>query len=297
MKKKIILSVISALSIMLLLFVQCKSDHSKNSAGKDTFQIDTSDQSTDFKEYFSAPSPEEIFMFFANTSLQLNLNNLNKPDYQTNYLSTKSQSLNLGIYSSDMAYLNLFEQSTQVLQYFEAVYLLSDKLKITAIFQDSTIAKAVDNVDNLDSLIVLSNKIYLNIVDFLTDNNRENILSMISMGSFIEIMHLSLSSVSDYNKESDLIQHIADQKILVDNIFSYAEEFKGDNDVASTMNDLKAVKSIFDNLKRKENQTSGDSTKELFIEGGQEFTMTKDEFDRLKIEIEKVRANIISKSN
>lgn len=299
MKKGIRLSGIIVWSVVLILFVQCRSDHSKSSSGKDSFQIDSANQAKDFKKYFRAPSPEEVFMFFANTNLRLNLNILSKPEYQTNFLNTKTQSVNLGIYSSDMAYLNLFEQSTQVLQYFEAIYLLSDKLKITAIFQDSTIAKAVDNVDNLDSLIYLSNKIYMNIVDFLTDNNRENILSMVSIGAFVEIMHLSISSVNDYNNESDLVQHIADQKALIDNVFDYAEQFSDDVDVASTLNDMKGIKSIFDQLKKKGNtsETSTDSSQEMLIEGGPQYQMTQDEFDRLKHEVEKVRAKFISKSN
>ena len=89
----------------------------------------------------------------------------------------------------------------------------------------------------------------MNIISFCERNERSNTVDMLSAGAFTESLFLAVNLLENYDTADKLLQHLADQKYTIDNFMTFAESVKEDNpNVTSTIEDLKKIKSIYDDI-------------------------------------------------
>jgi len=297
MKKLIRISSLSGALLSLLLFSGCSGPSGQKTKydDKSILLTDSTNKEPDFVTSFNAPSPEEVLSFFENSNTNYNPNLLHIPEKATGYLDSKSQCLNLGIYMADVAYMNMFDQSGQVGPFEATVFHLSEKIKISQAFDQSLSERLLNNIGNIDSTVYLSEQIYFGIVDYLSNNGMNNTLSLISIGTYIEIMHLTLQSIDNYDAGNELIEHIEDQKMLFSQIYDFALTQSLDPGVKEVLHYLNEINAIFNHLEMVEGETTtaNDKKNTLVVSGGTSYKMNKEQFDSLKKLIESIRKDII----
>lgn len=166
---------------------------------------------------FSLPSPYQFAFFIKDLGISYNKQYLNSTANIKSYTSTFKKALNMGIYGTDLGYLNIYEQVPDAIQYFSVLKSLSQDIGIANTFDASTIQRIEKNMGNQDSLLfIISNK-YREADAYLKDNDRNSIAVLIVAGGWIESLHILCKVAKD--KPSPMIaQKIAEQKHPLDNL-------------------------------------------------------------------------------
>jgi hypothetical protein len=292
---------------LLMLALSCQSGQKKSPALIE--DVDSAGPETGIASfsqiYHLYPSPAEMLSIIDLTEVTYDENILNPPGDADKYLDTKSRSLILGVYMTDLAYSALFGRHEATLDYLEVVKSLAEEIRIDQAVDDAMIEKARNNVEFLDSLYDISNEAFMNILAYCEQNERSNTVVMLSAGAFAESMYLAVNLIDDYATADQMLQHLADQKYTIDNFMTFAESVrKEDPNVASTIEDLKRIKHLYDGIKPgsgavsiKTSESTGDDLPKKLVIGGSgdnsQPRLTKDEFEELKAAVIELRTKIV----
>lgn len=212
----LILGIITIAIVFFSCSGETKDDQIEN---KISNSID-SNASTLFKfdnTLFSMPSPYEIAFLVKKSNLEYNKGLLNPYNKSYNYITNFDKALNLGIYGSDLGYLTLYEQSSDAIQYFSVIKILSQELNIENAFDKKTVSRIESNIGNKDSLMYIVSTSYRKADQYLKDNNRNDIGVLILAGGWIESTYMLTQLAKQANKPEILIR-IAEQKHPLDNL-------------------------------------------------------------------------------
>ncbi|MBI9066647.1 MAG: hypothetical protein JEZ09_05100 [Salinivirgaceae bacterium] len=280
----------------LFSFYSCNNDKKKESVTDNTIILELDEANfTDNLTYYRFPSPEEIFEYIKLTGINYSDELVNPAYYHDKYTDTYSQTINMGIYISDLAYITMFNQQEKSLDYFEAIHYLSEAIRISSAFEDPLLNRISDNIDNVDSLVIIASDAYQDIVDYLVDNDMENKLSVLSISAFIESLYITLSYIDVYDANSEMIKRLVDQKYALSNLYEYSMQYEKDKNVKKAIVPISALKEIFDNL-QPEKQTSTkveNKGNKLILSGGTKYVISEEEFTKLKQIINDARAEFI----
>lgn len=251
MKSILSLSVKTFFAISLFVFSSCGSDNQddNNSSAQDTTATASADTSSPTHDFFySLPSPLVMAKVFKKTGLKYMDGITNSPDNVGKYSSVHSKTLNLGVYSSDLAYCVLNKQNQQASTYMEAVKRLSDELGMSSLFDsDNYLKRFKNNIDNEDSLINVVCQLKSEMDIFMKDNEKEKQTLMIFIGAWIENMYIATQLTKEANKEK-VAMRVAEQKYILNSLMDVSVNFQGDAEFKDLYHKLGELKSLFDNL-------------------------------------------------
>lgn len=243
------------------------------------------------------PSPSEIFAFMkAAGSTNADAALLNSPDNEKKYDSKKAQSLNLGIYSADLLYCSTFNVSNKVVAYFGACMRMGDKLKVATNLTDKDKARISQNAGIGDSLVAISNDLYLSSFENLENNQRGGDLSLMLAGGWVESLYLMSNMVKDFEKDKATAENISDQKLALDNLVEFMEKHADSEDVKSVLAQMKDLQAAMNEVgtTAKTNETTNTKKKKLVIGGGNKSTITKDQFEKIKTKLAEIRTSFVN---
>lgn len=293
MHAKLFKCFILVMIIPAMLVGGCQSNKGKRKPGllDDSETKDIVDRIETIKQvYHLSPSPAEMLSVIDVTDLSFDVALLNPITNQDNYLDTKSQTIGLGIYITDLAYAALFGRHEETLDYLDVVRTMAEQIRVTGAIDDELIENARNNVEYLDSLFDISNEAFINMLFFCERNDRPNTVVLLSAGAFIESLFLAVNLAGDNGQTDYIMQHLADQKYALDNLVMFAESLQDqDPNVAAVMEDIKPIKEIYDNIAVvagtttvETDETADNQPKKLVIGGGSKPTLSKKEFEKLK---------------
>ncbi len=249
--------------------------------------------------YYLIPSPEGLFSFIRDGDLKYLKDILNPTENIDKYIDTRSKELNFGIYSADLAYVSSFNKYQESVDYLSTVRTLSDEIGISAVFDENLIGRIDNIIDDQDSLLKVTSDSYFSIVRYLESSNRKKSLALIVTGGWIESIYVVTNLIDSYKPNSDAVQLLADQKLVVSNLMSYLEQNKSDDNIQRTINDLKNLQKIYESFKTEkvggDEIATTDSTK-IVVGGSRKIVMTEEQFVALKKEIAKIRNKITKNS-
>ncbi len=225
----------------LLLLSNCKNtekqDDQKNLID---INIDTSSVLFRYKNtIFSLPSPHQTTMFIKKYNIKYNGNLLNPINNYSKYTSNIKKGLNIGIYGTDLGYINTYGQTQNTLQYFLVVEKLAEDLKISTAMPEETLQNIEKNLSNNDSILKIISNTYQDIDKYLRHNNREVIGTLIIAGSWIESMYIMTQTISySIDKRSELIKLITKQKYPLDKLIKMLSPYYDQNETFTEFIDM-----------------------------------------------------------
>ncbi len=255
--------------------------------------------------YHLYPSPAEMLSVIDMSEVTFKSSLLNPASNADQYLGSKAKTYILGLYMSDLAYAALFGRHEETLDYLETVKSLAEEINIMEAVDDSMLKKARENVEYLDSLYIISNEAFMNILSYCEKNERSNTVVMLSAGAFTESLFLAVNMIDDYGSAGQMLQHLADQKYTIDNFMLFARSIESnDPGVESTIRDLEKIKSIYDGIQpgsggvtiKSSSTSDAKQPKKLLIGGADEKSqpsLTEDEFKKLKAAVVELRNGIV----
>ncbi len=264
-----------------------------------TLDAETQEQLNTAKRiFYSLPSPLETAMLIKNAGATYDELLMNPTANTSNYMTSKSRALNLGVYSTDLSYASLFDQTQATLSYIEAAKEMADGLNILNAIDEQIIRRLEENINNRDVIIDIISETLMNSSSFLKENGLEATASVVLVGGWVEGLYIAVNLVDDRNLEgSKLVERIADQKLSLDIMVRLLEQSPEDEDAMSVLEDVRELKSIFDQITLEQGEVTpveDPETKVTTLKSESSVEITRDVFNELKSKVIEIRTSYIS---
>jgi len=296
------------LAFLSMFLFGCKSGNQKQPAEESEITVDVSELNQDLFQdineakqiFYSLPSPLETAMLIRSAGAIYDEDLLNNVDNSGNYTTNKSMALNLGIYTCDLSFASLYDQTQASISYMNAAKKMADGLGILDAINDETIERLEENINNRDVIMDIISETFMNSSSYLKENDRTAIAAIVLVGGWVEGLYLATQMVPDSVslKNNKLVDRIVDQKLSLDIVMRLLADNSDNPDVQSIQKDIDDLKAIFDKIIMKTSsnlETSVDTATDVTtIKSQTQVTLTPEVFKELKKKVEIIRSNYIS---
>ncbi|MCX7954796.1 MAG: hypothetical protein N3A01_06360 [Bacteroidales bacterium] len=283
----------SILVFVVLILYSCKGTSSDENQLLDSTTI--ADQVNKAKQIiYGIPSPVETAMLMKRAGAKYSQEFLNPIENLGNYSSTLSMALNLGVYSADLSFSSMFDQSQASIKYLSACKKLADDLGILNAIDKSLITRMENNINNRDSVMEIISESFMNTNSFLKENDRGEIAAIILTGGWIEGLYIACQIVKNTSYNQELMERIADQRLSLNTLISLLNDYKNDANVKQVIPMLEKLKVIFDKIQSKSSKLEVvEKDGKTYISSTSEIVFPKEVFDELEKVTSEIRSNII----
>ncbi len=234
--------------VILLLISSCKSgDQRKAESYNDKDANEIVNRIETIKQvYHLCPSPAEMIGVIDVSNLHFDSELLNPLSSINKYSDTRSKSLALGIYATDMAYAALFARHEETIDYLDLMRHLAEEIEISDAISEDLFQKVKDNVEEADSLRSISNEAFVSLLFYCERTDSPNTFIMISAGAFVESLYLAVKLADDFKSSAHILSHISDQKYALDNLILFGESLRSmDPNIEAVLMDLRPLQEIY----------------------------------------------------
>jgi len=306
--KKITLKSPILLSVLILVFsfgCTCQQQKEKESSEDEIVRSVVIDEQllADFNKskliFYSLPSPLETAMLIKRSGATYNPDLLNDIENVSRYNTNMQMALNLGIYSADMSYSSLFDQTQSTINYMGCARQLADRLGVMEAIDEEAIHRLEENMNNREVVMDIISETFMNSNAYLTEQDRPAIAVIVLLGGWIEGLHIA-TQLTEGSMEinSKLIDRIVYQKLSLETVINLMDSYKSNADISFLMDRMNELKLIFDEVKivttsDVEAETHPDE-KLTILRSEAETFITQDTFDRLIKKVSEIRAEFVS---
>lgn len=281
-----------------LLLNSCNSNSDVTSDGKDTVSVSENEKNQKTENiFYSIPSPVELGQLMQRAGITYKKQLLHSPDHVSKYSSTNSKALNLGVYGADLSYTTISGQVQEAMLYLNAAKKLAEELGITDAFSQETMKQMENNEGNMDSLLQIISESYVASNEALKENQRSNISILVIAGGWIEVLYIGTQVAKTTVDNIKIIDLIAEQRGTLNNLVSLLETKSDDEGVSAILNELKGIKEIYDETPSNTSKaeiTTDPHTNIITIGGSSQYTLTKDQLEKITKKVESLRTQIIN---
>ncbi len=254
-KVSIIFSRISVwLIVSALLVASCKQGGKRSKDdGQATIPRDNAAFYDDIKKaekiFYTLPSPLESAMLIKSAGAIFDDAILNPTENVRNYITNRSRALNLGIYTCDLSFASLYDQTQLIIDYMSAAKSMADGLGILDAVADEDITKLEENIHDTETIMDIVSQTYLNSNSYLEDNGQPAIAAIVLTGGWIEGLYIGTQLIDMKNFENnELVVRIIDQKLSVDILLNLLESNSGHPVVDELILQVGKIKRVFDKI-------------------------------------------------
>jgi len=271
-----------------VIIIACNNNTTqKIDSNEDTLEVISKEE-----QIFQVPSPDEFINLLKEAKAEF-VSNITVPE-NYNYVDPLKQKIILGVYVSDMAYLATYNKFQETVRYFAKVKQISEQIGILQVIDKSTFDRLEQNVTNVDSITSITNNSFYNIVDKIQQNDDGKTLALISYGGWIESMYIATELAGNFSQQNQVIQQIASQKIVLNNLIKMFESLKDKSNVDEIISNLKKLLEAMNDIKAEvvEVQTKADTSK-VIIGGKTKYFIDKSTYQNIRNIIKSIREEII----
>lgn len=238
----------------VFMFTACKGG---KKAPQENLEVDISEKEAimqDIKQaekiFQALPSPLESAMLIKSAGAGFEEKLLNPVSSVNNYVTNKAMALNLGIYTCDLSFASLYEQTQLLIDYMNAAKKMADGLGILDAIEQEDIDRLEENINNSEVIMDIVSQTFLNSNSYLEDNGQPATAAIVLTGGWIEGLYIStqLVNMNDFNGNK-LVGRIIDQKLSIDILLDLLEGSKGNPAVDEIMVQVQKLKNVFDKIK------------------------------------------------
>jgi len=300
---KISNSVLAAALFMALMVASCRSGGKNANKEADSLTVPGANAAVyeDIKQaekiFYTLPSPLESAMLIKSAGALFNDDLLNPIENTSKYNTNRSMALNLGIYTCDLSFASLYDQTQLIINYMNAAKKMADGLGILDAIEQDDIDKLEENIHNTDVIMDIVSQTYLNSNSYLEDNGQPAVAAMVLTGGWLEGLYIStqLIDMKDFNGNK-LVGRIIDQKLSVNILIDLLESSKGHPAIDELIAQVKKIKVIFDKITLKTSPVRPEydqATNVTVLKSEVQADLTPEVFKELSSAVAEIRSNLI----
>ncbi|MFO7938505.1 MAG: hypothetical protein R6U66_02025 [Bacteroidales bacterium] len=249
--------ILTAIVLGLLVLGACKSDKQKRGLSDDfeipdsvlyKGELEVSEQAME-EIVQNVSSPVEMAALIKSIGVPFSKDYLATTDYADNYNTSFKKALGLGIFGADLGYLNMYNKTGQVIDYISTIKQLADGIHVGQFFDFSTLKRLATNNQNLDSLMYISVQNFNQMDQYLRENNRGKLSSLIIAGIWVESMYLLSGVVEERPDSQQLKEKIGEQKIILGNLMLLLNNYKRDAKFQKIITDFEEIAQLYEGVK------------------------------------------------
>ncbi len=269
---------LAALLIISSLLYACGGDEEIITEEAITEEVEPTDMELLDQVEYILPSPLQIAELFKTAGLTYIGDLANKPENADKLNSKYDQKLNFGVYSADMAYCLMNDQTQQSINYLSTLRKLSEKMWMTDVLNTMGLTSRLeDNVGNEDSLTFIMADLQMQMDDYLEENGMGSTGYIIFAGAWIETMYLGVK-VNENEKNEKLISRLSEQAVILDGLIKSIQQSDEDGDYTELIADLEGINKHF----------AGYSD-----ESEEAFTLSDEQINGLSLDVTALRTKVI----
>jgi len=280
------------IAFISVFFIACNSGDTESleESGQSEAVEEVKADDTEEAVYYMLPSPLQIAHIFRQSGLKYIPDLANDPKNVIKYISETSRLQNLGVYSADLCYMALNEQTQQEILYLKAVIDLSNDLGFSSIFSSGGfVARFEQNVSSKDSMVMMLSELQERMDFYLQDAELEDKSTIIFSGAWIESIYLSLSGYKLEKEESGLSVRIYEQLYILSSLVKKMEAvWEPNEEVKAVIADLNALQDIVENFAFMKDV---DKQERVSVK---DVSISDEELDQLATKVEEMRTKIIN---
>jgi len=196
----------------------------------------------------SIPSPIEMSSLLKESGAKFDNTIINPSEHVDKYLTGYSKALNIGVYSADLGYLNIYEKSFATLDYLSSIKNLADGINIGQFFDFELLKKLASNNNNMDSILYISTSNFNKMDSYLREKKRGELSVLIISGAWIEGLYIS-TQIAKSKDTPEIEERIGEQKLTIDNLMVILDAYKGTEYFGKLHTQFEKLKTIYDTVK------------------------------------------------
>jgi len=206
---------------------------------------------------YTLPAPVEVASLIKEAGAKYDEDLLNDINKANTYTTNLKMALNLGIYSTDMSFANIFNQSQKTVNYITSLKQLTERLGIVQLVDEETINKFETQGTTKDEMLNIVSEVYMNANQYLTENNRKNIAVAVMVGGWTEGLYIALNTVNNTEKSNkQLTERIIAQKLALSTVINILDSNNpngNDDDLTYLYGKMQEIKAIYEEVKAEPN--------------------------------------------
>lgn len=243
------------------------------------------------EESFTLPSSLQVATIFKKSGLKYMSGITNPTANVIKYNTTNfKRAVNLGVYSSDLAYTMLNKQYQESKNYLKASKELGGQLGLNRAFESNGLAERFDkNIGKEDSLLKIVSDIQMQTDILLEENKQKYVTAIAFAGAWIESIYIASKVYgSDKEKNKDVSVSLVEQLTIADKISRALKICERQEAECKSLNeDVNAVLQLFRNCASI--KTSTDKGEEPDYE---KVKISEEEFSAIANKISEIRQKL-----
>ncbi len=249
--------------------------------------------------FYSLPSPLETAMLIKRSGASYDPDLLNSISNVSRYNTNLKMALNLGIYSANMSYSSLFDQTQNTINYMGTARQLAEKLGIMEAIDEETIRKLEENMSNREIVMDIISETFMNSNAYLTEQDRPAIAVMVLVGGWIEGLYIATQLTNgSMNANPGLVDRIVYQKLSLNTVLNLLDSYKDNPDISYLIDRIHELEEIYNEIKiittsQVESETHPEEKMTILRSEAQTF-MLQETFNRLISKVLEIRTEFVS---
>lgn len=256
MKNWISISSVAIAALMLTTACNRNKTTSNFEENNSTISVDDATAKDEFNKsktiLYTLPAPVEVASLIKESGAKYDEDLLNDINKVSTYTSNLKMALNLGIYSTDMSFANIFNQSQKTVDYITSLKQLTERLGIVQLIDEETINKFESQQSSKDEMLNIVSEVYMNANQYLNENNRKNVAVAVMVGGWTEGLYIALNIVNSGDKmNKQLAERIIAQKLSLQTVMNILDSHNQngyDDDLTYLAGKMQEIKTIYDEV-------------------------------------------------
>jgi hypothetical protein len=281
-------------TVSLSVLISCGGDNKGKEMDGDSNNPGQTLMTNFDNKVFSIPSPVQTSLLIKQLDIPFYEDVLNPVDRSSKYTSRVSQSLNLGIYGTDLGYVALYNENSFSIKYLAAVQKLTEKLGLEGAFDKKFISRFENQLSNQDSLMTLVSEAFKKADLFLKNSNRKSDAALILAGGWIESMFIC-SEINRLQATPRIVERIGEQQWTLTSIIELLSEYNDNGANDDLIQDLVDLQFYFEKIDFKytyNEPTTDVERKTTMLNHKLEIKMDTDILNQISMKIRSIRDKI-----
>ncbi len=214
------------------------------------------------------------------------------------YDTESKKAINMGVFGTDLGYINIYEQQLKVLSYVTALKIMAEDLNVGHFFDLEMVEKMSQHSEDMDSLILYTTKSFNEMDEYLREQNRGKVSVEITVGAWVEGLYI-LGEVYKQTQDEGLREKIAEQSIVVETMNQILSLYPNDPNLKEiavsigTITDL-LNKVVFEETPGELEEVEVDGELMIIDTSTSKYVIDDETLEQLLVEVSKLRAKLIA---
>jgi len=161
-----------------------------------------------------------------------------------NFDSNFKKAIGLGMYSADLGYLNVYNETNLIIEYLKQIKRLSGDLDIDQFFDFKSLKELATNREDLPKLMMQSVESYNNMSAYLRSSKRTDLSALMVTGVWVEGLFLACK-VNNFKASKKLKDRVGSQKEILAKLYYVLKYFKDKPYFSDLIRDLEDLKEAY----------------------------------------------------